>query len=83
MIAVGNILLELVVSVTSALKGKAELAMANIMGSNIFNTLAVLSTPCVVAPTEVGSDVLWRDYAVIDPDIICFYLPIQDPNEHQ
>ena len=64
-IAVGTSQLELVVSMTSAPKGQAELAMGNIGGSNIFNILAVLSTPCVIALTEVGSDVLCRDYAVM------------------
>ena len=57
--------LELVVSMTRAPKGQAELAMRNLVGSNIFNILAVLSTPCVIAPTEVGTDMLWRDYAVM------------------
>ena len=80
---IGTGQLELVVSMARAPKGQAELAMRNLVGSNIFNILAVLSTPCVIAPTEVGSDVLWRDSAVIDPGISCFCLPVQGPNEHQ
>ena len=57
-IAIGTGQLELVVSMARAPKGHAELALGNIVGSNIFNILAVLPTPCVIAPTEVGSDVL-------------------------
>ena len=64
-IAVGTSLPELVVSITSALREQAELAIGNIVGSNIFNILAVLSLPCVIAPTELSSDVLWRDYSVM------------------
>ena len=62
-IAVGTSLPELVVSVTSALKGQAELAIGNVMGSNIFNILAVLSIPSMVTPSIVNSDLLSRDYA--------------------
>ena len=64
-IAVGTSLPELVVSVTSALKDQTDMAIGNIVGSNIFNILAVLSIPCVIAPTDVGSEILWRDYAVM------------------
>lgn len=64
-IAVGTSLPELVVSMTSALKDQTDMAIGNIVGSNIFNILAVLSIPCVIAPTEIGSEILWRDYAVM------------------
>ena len=64
-IAVGTSLPELVVSVTSALKGQTDLAIGNIVGSNIFNILAVLSIPCVLAPTTVNPEVLWRDYMLM------------------
>ncbi|MBL4681226.1 MAG: calcium/sodium antiporter [Pseudomonadales bacterium] len=64
-IAVGTSLPELVVSVTSALKGQTELAIGNIMGSNIFNILAVLSIPSLLAPTYVNSDLFWRDYILM------------------
>ncbi len=64
-IAIGTSLPELVVSVTSALKGQTDLAIGNIVGSNIFNILAVLSIPCVLAPTEIAPEVLWRDYMLM------------------
>ena len=41
-VALGTSLPELVVSITAALKGKPEMAIGNILGSNIFNALAVL-----------------------------------------
>jgi cation:H+ antiporter len=64
-IAIGTSLPELVVSVTSSLKGQTDLAIGNIVGSNIFNILAVLSIPCVLAPTEIEPLVLWRDYGLM------------------
>lgn len=64
-VAVGTSLPELVVSVTSALKGQTDLAIGNIVGSNIFNILAVLSIPCVLAPKQFAPELLWRDYAMM------------------
>jgi cation:H+ antiporter len=61
-VAIGTSLPELVVSVTSAIKGHTDLAIGNILGSNIFNMLAVLSIPCILAPTDILSNVFWRDY---------------------
>jgi cation:H+ antiporter len=64
-IAVGTSIPELVVSVTSALKGQTDLAIGNIIGSNIFNILAVLSIPAIFAPMALEPLTLWRDYALM------------------
>ena len=64
-IAAGTSLPELVVTLTSASKGQPELAVGNIMGSNIFNILAVLAIPCLMAPTAVAPALLFRDYATM------------------
>ncbi len=64
-IAIGTSLPELVVSMTSAFKGQTDMAIGNIVGSNIFNILAVLSIPCVFAPTDVGPQLLSRDFATM------------------
>ncbi len=64
-IAVGTSLPELVVSVTSALKHQTDLAIGNIVGSNIFNLLAVLSIPAVLAPSQFDTSLLYRDYVVM------------------
>jgi len=64
-IAVGTSLPELVVSMTSALKNQTDMAIGNIVGSNIFNMLAVLAIPCVLSPTAVSSELLWRDYTLM------------------
>jgi len=64
-IAIGTSLPELVVSVTSALKNQTDMAIGNIVGSNIFNLLAALAIPCLVAPTKVEFELLWRDYSTM------------------
>lgn len=52
-IAFGTSLPELVTSVTASLKGKCDLAIGNIVGSNIFNILFVLGTTALVCPEAV------------------------------
>ncbi len=64
-IAVGTSIPELVVSVTSATKGQTDLAIGNIIGSNIFNILAVLAIPAILAPSDLMPLTLWRDYALM------------------
>lgn len=64
-IAIGTSLPELVVCVTSALKHQTDLAIGNIIGSNIFNILAVLSIPCILAPQDFDPDILYRDYGTM------------------
>lgn len=64
-IALGTSLPELAASVTSALKKHHDIALGNILGSNIFNILAVMSVPGLLKPTELLQDVFWRDYLVV------------------
>ena len=64
-IAIGTSLPELVVSMTSALRDQTDMAIGNIVGSNIFNILAVLSIPCVLAPGAVSVETLYRDYGAM------------------
>ncbi len=61
-IAVGTSLPELAASVASALKGHHDIALGNIIGSNIFNILAVMSVPGLIAPSLMDSAVFSRDY---------------------
>ena len=62
-IAVGTSLPELAASVMSALKGHHDIALGNIIGSNIFNLLAVLAVPALIDQTELDAEVFLRDYA--------------------
>jgi len=61
-IAVGTSLPELAATLAGALKGHTEMAIGNVIGSNLFNLLAVMSVPGVIAPLALSGDVLSRDY---------------------
>ncbi len=56
-IAIGTSLPELSVSITSALKGQHGLAVGNIIGSNIFNLLAVIGLATALSPAHLQEDV--------------------------
>jgi len=60
-VALGTSLPELAASVTSALKGHHEIAIGNIVGSNILNLLAVMALPGIIASTSLESSVISRD----------------------
>ena len=64
-VAVGTSLPELAASITSAVKGEPELAIGNIIGSNMFNLLPVLAIPGLMAPGPVPADLLARDYPIM------------------
>lgn len=64
-IAIGTSLPELAASVMGALKGEDDLAIGNIVGSNIFNILAVLSLPGVISPGFVDPDASTRDFPIM------------------
>lgn len=55
-VAFGTSLPELVTSVAAATKGKADIAIGNIVGSNIFNILFVVGTTALVTPVAFASN---------------------------
>ena len=61
-IAVGTSLPELAASVMSAIKGHHDIALGNIVGSNIFNILAVMAMPGIIYPATMDASVFSRDY---------------------
>ena len=64
-IAFGTSLPELAASIAGVLKGEDDLALGNIIGSNIFNLLAVLGMPGLIAPGLLDPDVYNRDMYVM------------------
>ena len=64
-VALGTSLPELAASVSSVLKGEDELAVGNIIGSNMYNLLAVFSLPALIAPGTVASTLIVRDFPVL------------------
>lgn len=64
-VALGTSLPELAVSVACVLKGHHDIAIGNIVGSNIFNLLAVLPFPGLFAAGAVEAPLLYRDYSAV------------------
>lgn len=61
-VAIGTSLPELAASITSALKKEHDIAIGNIIGSNMFNMLVVFGIPGLIAPHALDSAVLERDF---------------------
>jgi cation:H+ antiporter len=64
-VAVGTSLPELASSIIAARKGEHDIALGNILGSNLFNTLAVIGIAGAIHPMDVGPEVLSRDVSVM------------------
>lgn len=60
-VAVGTSLPELVASLSAARKGEHDMALGNIIGSNIFNTLGVVGLAALIAPIAPNEIILSRD----------------------
>lgn len=63
-VAVGTSMPEFFVSVTSALQGTTDLAVANVVGSNIFNVLLIAGVSAAVSPMVISRSTLRRDIPV-------------------
>ena len=64
-VALGTSLPELAASISSVLKGEDALAVGNVIGSNVYNLLAVYSLPALLAPGPVDATVISRDFPVL------------------
>ncbi len=64
-VAVGTSLPELASSIAAARKNEVDLAVGNIIGSNLFNTLAVVGIAGAIAPMHAGQEVFTRDMLVM------------------
>ncbi len=64
-VAVGTSLPELASSIIAARKGEHDIALGNILGSNLFNTLAVVGIAGTIYPFSIGPEVLSRDISVM------------------
>jgi len=64
-VAVGTSLPEVAVSVTGAIKGEDDIAIGNVIGSNLFNLLAVLGIGSSIHAAPLPHEALFRDYATM------------------
>lgn len=66
-VAMGTSMPEFCVSLFSALKGTADLAVGNVVGSNIFNTMLIVGCAAIIAPIAIAPSTIRNDvpYAII------------------
>lgn len=65
-VALGTSLPELAASITAVRKGEHDLAIGNVVGSNLFNTLAVIGIAGAINPIyDIGPEIFWRDWMVM------------------
>jgi cation:H+ antiporter len=64
-IAIGTSLPELAASITAVKKDEADIAIGNVIGSNMFNMLAVIGIPGMIHATDFDSIVLYRDFPIM------------------
>ena len=64
-IAIGTSLPELAASVAGVLKGEDDMAVGNIIGSNVFNILAVMGIPALLHPSSISEYIMSRDFYVM------------------
>lgn len=73
-VAIGTSLPELASSVIAARKGESDIAIGNIIGSNLFNTLAVVGIAGTISPFSFDRDILYRDVGVMSVLTIALFL---------
>uniref|UniRef100_UPI001D056F1F sodium:calcium antiporter n=1 Tax=Vibrio navarrensis TaxID=29495 RepID=UPI001D056F1F len=65
-VALGTSLPELAASLAAARKGEHDLAVGNVVGSNMFNSLAVVGIAGAIEPiSDVGAEIFWRDWSSV------------------
>ncbi len=64
-IAIGTSLPELAASLAGVLKGEDDMAVGNIIGSNVFNILAVMGIPGILNPSMLSEYAMGRDFWVM------------------
>lgn len=64
-VALGTSLPELAATLTAATKGHPEIAIGNVVGSNILNILAVLPVPALLYPYVLSTAEVWRDFGAV------------------
>lgn len=70
-VALGTSAPELVISTMAALGGSAEMAIGNVVGSNVFNVLAIIGVTAMVMPIKVGEGTMSKEIPLV---ILCSFV---------
>lgn len=77
-VALGTTLPELATCMVAARKGEHEIALGQILGAGLFNTLAVAGLAGLIEPMDLPVQVLWRDLLVMAALALCLYRLARD-----
>lgn len=72
-VAIGTSLPELAASIVAARRGEHDIAVGNVLGSNVFNLLAVMGLPGVLRPGPIPDAVLTRDFPIMIGLTLAFF----------
>ncbi len=64
-VAIGTSLPELAASIAGVRKGEPDLVIGNVIGSNLFNSLAVIGVPALMTDFDVASEAVYRDLPIM------------------
>ena len=80
-VAVGTSLPELVTSVIAAKKGEVELAIGNVVGSNVFNTLFIVGIAGTVSPLTSGSQIVVDLLVMLGATLVVYFMSFNKNRE--
>lgn len=80
-IAIGTSLPELVTSVTAAIKGESDIAIGNIIGSNIFNILLIIGASAIINPISYNTSYNLQMIILIISTIVLSLFPYTDKKD--
>lgn len=75
-VAVGTSLPELVTSIVAARKGESDIAVGNVVGSNLFNIFLILGASAVISPMNISNSYLY-DIVFLIIVMVVTYIPIK------
>lgn len=82
-VAVGTSLPELAATMASALKRHTDIAIGNIIGSNLFNLLAVMPIPGLLDPMIISENVIHRDFPIMTGATVLLALAVYTGSRHR
>jgi len=77
-VALGTSLPELFVSAVAARRGKLDIAIGNVLGSNVFNAFAVAGIPAIIAPLPVSNTILTIGLPFMGVATVLYFFMAQD-----
>jgi cation:H+ antiporter len=76
LVAIGTSVPELATSIVAAFRGKADIALGNVTGSNIYNILGILGVAAVLGPVRIDPEIVQVDMWVMIAATLALFPPL-------